>query len=114
MTSLPPSLQSTLTLPLPHPLPSSASRYLCTPQWPYCRSEDKRRKESPFFSLDANLGLVTALIMGFQHMLAMTAGLITPPLIIGFSCAPPPYGTDTNCGPQRTCEWYGEDKCVDG
>lgn len=37
-----------------------------------------------FFGRDAHLGLLTAAVMGAQHALAMTAGLITPPLLIGF------------------------------
>ena len=32
------------------------------PVWPYCRTEENRRKESPFFGLNANLGLITALV----------------------------------------------------
>ena len=66
------------------------------PQWPYCNKTG--RKESMFFGIDSHLGVVTALLMGFQHALAMIAGLITPPLIIGFSCTGP------DCPTQKTCE----------
>ena len=40
--------------------------------------------------------------MGFQHCLAMTAGLITPPLLIGFLC---PYETDATCATTQICEY---------
>ena len=66
------------------------------PKWPYC---NKQRRSAPlFFGVNANLGLLPALLMGFQHAMSMIAGLITPPLIIGFSC------TGSDCQEQRTCE----------
>jgi uric acid-xanthine permease len=80
-------------------LGSYSYSYLCTPVWPFCRKPGSHaRKETPFFGLHDHLGLLTALIMGFQHCLAMTAGLITPPLLIGFMCK----GDD--CPKQQTCE----------
>eukprot|EP00798_Chlamydomonas_sp_ICE-L_P024766 gene24766-10408_t len=55
--------------------------FLCIPQWPWCRKQD--RNPPKFFGVDEHLGIVTALFMGLQHCLAMTGGLITPPLLIG-------------------------------
>jgi hypothetical protein len=39
---------------------------MCRPVWPYCRNPDARRKGAPFFGLNDHLGIVTALILGFQ------------------------------------------------
>jgi len=39
--------------------------------------------KSRFYSLDEKLAIPTALLCGFQHVLAMFVGIVTPPLIIG-------------------------------
>lgn len=54
-------------------------KYLCTPSNPFNRS---KRDPPAFFAKDAWLGLITAIIMGLQHAMAMAGGLITPPLLI--------------------------------
>ncbi|KZO96903.1 xanthine/uracil permease [Calocera viscosa TUFC12733] len=53
--------------------------WLCAPTLPF--SKAAARKSPPFFALHADLPLVLAIICGFQHALAMLAGLITPPII---------------------------------
>ncbi|KAI0204374.1 purine permease [Astrocystis sublimbata] len=53
--------------------------FLFRPNIPFMR---KRRQASPFFGLNDKLPVFLALILGFQHALAMLAGLITPPLIL--------------------------------
>ncbi|EJT97062.1 xanthine/uracil permease [Dacryopinax primogenitus] len=53
--------------------------WLCSPTLPFTQAA--RRKNPPFFPLHADLPLVLAIICGFQHALAMLAGLITPPII---------------------------------
>lgn len=40
------------------------------------------RSRSPFFGLNDRMPVVLALLLGFQHALAMLAGIITPPLIL--------------------------------
>ncbi|KAI0188155.1 permease family-domain-containing protein [Xylaria flabelliformis] len=53
--------------------------FLFRPNIPFLR---KRRKASPFFGLNDRLPVFLALLLGFQHALAMLAGVITPPLIL--------------------------------
>ncbi|KAE8244807.1 hypothetical protein A4X13_0g6244 [Tilletia indica] len=51
----------------------------------------KREKgEVPFYGLEDDLPILLAALCGFQHMLAMLAGLITPPIIFASSLALPP------------------------
>lgn len=57
-------------------------KYLCTPELPYCTG-GKKRAPPKFFGRDSFLGLLTALVMGLQHALAMIGGLTTVPLLIG-------------------------------
>lgn len=38
---------------------------------------------SPFFGLNDHMPVVLALLLGFQHALAMLAGVITPPILLG-------------------------------
>lgn len=45
----------------------------------------KERKASPFFGLNDHMPLFLALLLGLQHALAMLAGVMTPPLILGGS-----------------------------
>ena len=51
---------------------------LCTPTYP-CR---KKGPPPPFFGKDAKPALFITLMMGFQHMLAMLGGVITPPRLL--------------------------------
>ncbi|KAI1736083.1 purine permease [Xylaria scruposa] len=53
--------------------------FLFRPNIPFLR---KRRQASPFFGINDKLPVFLALLLGFQHALAMLAGLITPPLIL--------------------------------
>lgn len=54
--------------------------FLCTPQLPFGNLR-KRTRPAPFYALDDTLPLGVMLIVGFQHSLAMLAGVITPPII---------------------------------
>ncbi|KAK0190335.1 permease family-domain-containing protein [Armillaria mellea] len=51
--------------------------WLCMPTLPYT----KQKRAPPFYALDQDLPLILAISSGFQHSLAMLAGLITPPII---------------------------------
>jgi len=51
---------------------------LCTPTYP-CK---KGAKPPPFFGKDSKPALFVTLMMGFQHMLAMLGGVITPPRLM--------------------------------
>ncbi|KDQ12408.1 hypothetical protein BOTBODRAFT_415204 [Botryobasidium botryosum FD-172 SS1] len=53
--------------------------WLCSPTLPF--GPQKSRRMPPFYALDADLPLLLAIVCGFQHALAMLAGLITPPII---------------------------------
>ncbi|TFK59541.1 xanthine/uracil permease [Pluteus cervinus] len=53
--------------------------WLCTPTLPF---GSKRIRKTPFYALDADLPLLVAIVCGFQHALAMLAGIITPPIIL--------------------------------
>lgn len=53
--------------------------YLFTPEIPFTK---KPPKTQPFFGLNSNMPVVLGFILGFQHALAMLAGVITPPIII--------------------------------
>lgn len=57
--------------------------FLFTPKLPFM----KRREDEPstFFALNSSLPLLLAILLGFQHSLAMVAGVVTPPLIMGSS-----------------------------
>ncbi|KAH9931655.1 xanthine/uracil permease [Epithele typhae] len=52
--------------------------WLCLPSLPFSK---RSRRPPPFYALDAELPLLLAIFTGFQHALAMLAGLITPPII---------------------------------
>ncbi|KAF9366663.1 hypothetical protein BGX34_011058 [Mortierella sp. NVP85] len=54
--------------------------FLCTPTLP-CLSRKSSRKP-PFFGLKTKLPVLLAIVMGFQHALAMLAGVVTPVLIM--------------------------------
>ncbi|MCJ1368093.1 hypothetical protein MMC16_007232 [Acarospora aff. strigata] len=53
--------------------------FLFKPNLPFMR---KSRRAAPFFGLNENMPVLLALLLGFQHALAMLAGVITPPIII--------------------------------
>jgi hypothetical protein len=78
----------------PPPSPPSVSHFLLQPRWPYCMGG---RKNAPplFYGTYKPLGIITAAITGLQHALAMAAGLVTPPLLVG-QLSPDPE--------TRTCE----------
>lgn len=58
-------------------------KYLCTPEWPWCRGSKGARAPPRFFGRDSWLGMLTATVMGLQHAMAMLAGLTTVPFLIG-------------------------------
>ena len=53
--------------------------FLFTPNLPFM---NRQRRAGPFFGLNDKMPVVLALLLGFQHALAMLAGVITPPIII--------------------------------
>ena len=53
--------------------------FLFRPNIPFMK---RARKPSPFFGLHDALPTVLALLLGFQHALAMLAGVVTPPLMM--------------------------------
>ncbi|KAJ5577510.1 uncharacterized protein N7459_006474 [Penicillium hispanicum] len=54
--------------------------YLFTPRLPFTK---QTRKSAPFFGLEDRVPILLAFILGLQHALAMLAGVISPPIIIG-------------------------------
>jgi uracil-xanthine permease len=56
--------------------------FLFRPNLPFMK---KSTLASPFFGLNDRIPVVLALLLGFQHALAMLAGIITPPLILSGS-----------------------------
>ncbi|KFY21957.1 hypothetical protein V491_02916, partial [Pseudogymnoascus sp. VKM F-3775] len=42
----------------------------------------RSRQSAPFFGLYEKMPVLLAMLLGFQHALAMLAGIITPPLIL--------------------------------
>lgn len=53
--------------------------FLFTPNIPFLR---RSRRPAPFFGLNDKMPVLLAMLLGFQHALAMLAGIITPPLIL--------------------------------
>lgn len=53
--------------------------YLFIPDIPFITKEPKTQ---PFFGLNSDMPLLLGFILGFQHALAMLAGVVTPPIII--------------------------------
>ena len=58
-------------------LTSCQDAFLFTPNLPFMK---KPTRAAPFFGLNDKMPVVLALILGFQHSLAMLAGIITPPI----------------------------------
>ncbi|KAI9152035.1 Uric acid-xanthine permease [Paramyrothecium foliicola] len=56
--------------------------FLFRPNLPFMRREVRA---PPFFGLNDRMPVVLALLLGFQHALAMLAGIITPPIILSGS-----------------------------
>ncbi|KAL3471843.1 purine permease [Aspergillus californicus] len=56
--------------------------FLFTPRLPFIK---QKRKAAPFFGLEDKIPVVLALLLGLQHSLAMLAGVITPPILLGGS-----------------------------
>ncbi|KAK4149872.1 permease family-domain-containing protein [Chaetomidium leptoderma] len=53
--------------------------FLFRPNLPFMKKADR---PPPFFGLNDRMPVVLGIILGFQHSLAMLAGIITPPIII--------------------------------
>ena len=56
--------------------------FLFKPQLPFMK---RARRAGPFFGLNDRMPVFLALLLGFQHALAMLAGIITPPIILSGS-----------------------------
>lgn len=56
--------------------------FLFKPNLPFMK---KSTLASPFFGLNDKMPVFLALLLGFQHALAMLAGIITPPIILSGS-----------------------------
>ena len=56
--------------------------FLFKPNLPFMKKE---RKAAPFFGLNDKMPWLLAMLLGFQHALAMLAGVITPPILLGGS-----------------------------
>ncbi|EJD43542.1 Xanthine/uracil permease [Auricularia subglabra TFB-10046 SS5] len=63
--------------------------WLCTPTLPFVKG-GKTTRVAPFYALDDELPILLAIVCGFQHALAMLAGLITPPIIFSSALNLPP------------------------
>ncbi|KAK1574126.1 uracil-xanthine permease [Colletotrichum navitas] len=53
--------------------------HLFRPSLPFMK---KSRRAAPFFGLNDRMPTLLALLLGFQHALAMLAGIITPPILL--------------------------------
>lgn len=53
--------------------------FLFRPNIPFLK---RSRRAAPFFGLNDKMPVLLAMLLGFQHALAMLAGIITPPLIL--------------------------------
>ena len=53
--------------------------FIFKPNLPFIKKE---RRAAPFFGLHARMPVLLAMLLGFQHALAMLAGIITPPIIL--------------------------------
>lgn len=53
--------------------------FLFKPNLPFMK---KSEQAAPFFGLNDKMPVFLALLLGFQHALAMLAGIITPPIIM--------------------------------
>ncbi|SCV73722.1 BQ2448_6152 [Microbotryum intermedium] len=77
----------------PFPNAQEEDGFLCMPTLPFSvgRGRKRRAHAVPFYALDQEMPILLALLCGFQHALAMLAGLVTPPIIfanqLGFNAA---------------------------
>src|SRR3954470_15422720 len=53
--------------------------FLFRPSLPFLKTP---RRAAPFFGLNDKMPVLLAMLLGFQHALAMLAGIITPPIIL--------------------------------
>ncbi|KAK9456532.1 permease family-domain-containing protein [Dipodascopsis uninucleata] len=53
--------------------------YLFLPNVPFMK---RTRRPGPFFGLNDKMPIILSFILGFQHALAMLAGIVTPPIIL--------------------------------
>lgn len=53
--------------------------FLFRPNLPFMKRSEQA---APFFGLNDKMPVFLALLLGFQHALAMLAGIITPPIIM--------------------------------
>ncbi|KAF2403395.1 Xanthine/uracil permease [Trichodelitschia bisporula] len=67
--------------------------FLFKPNLPFVKKE---RRAAPFFGLNDKMPVLLALLLGFQHALAMLAGVITPPIILSGSA-----GANLTAGQQQ-------------
>lgn len=67
--------------------------FLFTPNLPFMK---KPTQTAPFFSLQQKMPVVLGMLLGFQHALAMLAGVVTPPIIISSAAN---FNTLTVCFP---------------
>ncbi|KAF9889663.1 hypothetical protein FE257_007171 [Aspergillus nanangensis] len=58
--------------------------FLFRPNLPFMKKDPR---PPPFFGLNEKIPVVLAVLLGLQHALAMLAGVITPPMILGSSLA---------------------------
>ncbi|PSS25624.1 hypothetical protein M430DRAFT_25401 [Amorphotheca resinae ATCC 22711] len=58
--------------------------FLFKPNLPFMK---KSKQQAPFFGLQDRMPVFLALLLGFQHSLAMLAGIIAPPMIIAGAAA---------------------------
>ena len=49
------------------------------------KGDEQMKEELPFYGLDEDLPIFLAAVCGLQHMMAMLAGIITPPIILSSS-----------------------------
>ncbi|KAJ3036594.1 hypothetical protein HDV00_002554 [Rhizophlyctis rosea] len=63
--------------------------WLCMPTLP-CLPKKTVRRQPPFYGVNDSMPILLAVIAGFQHMLAMIAGLVTPPIIFSSALNLPP------------------------
>jgi uracil-xanthine permease len=59
--------------------------FLCTPSLNPWSKKRRGKASTPFYGLNDDLPILLALVCGFQHSLAMLAGVITPPTIFASS-----------------------------
>lgn len=69
---------------------------LFRPNIPFLGRRNGPPTAGPFFGLNDKMPLVLAILLGFQHALAMLAGVITPPILLSG-----PAGANLEVGKQQ-------------